>query len=202
MYHFAVRPETVFGAAKVQKGRRNMKYAQYFIMWFLAVVLLLLSIAGVKGCCSVRQTVNLTPAEDVDLTRYLGQWYEIARFDHWFERGMTHTKATYTMREDGGIRVVNAGLKDGEEKISVGRGKITDQSGLLRVSFFWPFYGDYRILWIDDDYRHVLVGGGNSDYLWILSRTPAIDASIKDVILAEAKHRGYDTRKLIWVEQK
>ena len=179
-----------------------MKYAQYIIMRFLAVVLLLLSITGVMGCCFVRQTVNLTPAENVDLTRYLGQWYEIARFDHWFERGMTHTKATYTMREDGGIRVVNAGLKDGEEKVSVGRGKITNQSGLLRVSFSWPFYGDYRILWIDDDYRHVLVGGGDSDYLWILARTPAIDTSIKDIILAEARHRGYDTRKLFWVEQK
>lgn len=73
--------------------------------------------------------------------------------------------------------------------------------GLLRVSFFWPFYGDYRILWLDADYQHVLVGGGDSDYLWILSRTTAVNPTVKRLILTEAKRRGYDADKLIWVEQ-
>ena len=114
---------------------------------------------------------------------------------------MTHTKATYTMREDGAIRVVNAGLKNGKEKTSVGKAKLTDRQGLLRVSFFWPFYGDYRILWLDDDYQYALVGGSDSDYLWILSRTSVINPTMKNLILTDAKRRGYDTNKLIWVEQ-
>ena len=172
-----------------------MKLAERFF------ALLIVSTAYLAGCQSARQSVNLTPVDRVDLPRYLGEWYEIARFDHWFERGMTHTKATYTMREDGAIRVVNAGLKNGKEKTSVGKAKLTDRQGLLRVSFFWPFYGDYRILWLDDDYRHVLVGGDNAGYLWILSRTPAIDHNVRNAILTEAKRRGYDTDKLIWVEQ-
>ena len=114
---------------------------------------------------------------------------------------MSHTKANYMMREDGDIQVVNSGLKDGKIKTSTGRAKCTDQQGLLRVSFFWPFFGDYRILWLDDDYQHALVGGGDSSYLWILSRMSTIDLSIKNSILAEARRRGYDTDKFIWVEQ-
>jgi lipocalin len=104
------------------------------------------------------------------------------------------------MRDDGCIQVVNTGLKDGKVKTSTGRAKLTNQQGLLRVSFFWPFYGDYRILWLDD-YQHALVGSGSSEYLWILSRTPTIDSSIKNIILTEARSRGYDTEKLTWVEQ-
>ena len=138
---------------------------------------------------------------EFDLNRYLGEWYEIARFDHWFERGMTHTKAIYAMRDDGDIQVVNSGLKGGKIKTSTGRAKATERQGLLRVSFFWPFYGDYRILWLDDDYQLALVGGGDFSYLWILSRTSTIDLSIKNSILSEARRRGYDTDNLIWVEQ-
>ena len=167
--------------------------------WVL--MLLIFSMVGFTGCRSTRQSVDLTPVTNVDLPRYLGQWYEIARLDHWFERGMSYTKANYAMREDGDIQVVNTGLKDGKIKTSIGRAKCTDQQGLLRVSFFRPFFGDYRILWLDDDYQHVLVGGGDSSYLWILSRTSTIDLSIKNSILAEARRRGYDTDKLIWVEQ-
>jgi lipocalin len=156
---------------------------------------------GLTGCRSTRQSVDLTPVTNVDLPRYLGQWYEIARFDHWFERGMSHTKANYAMREDGDIQVVNSGLKDGKIKTSTGKAKRTDQQGLLRVSFFWPFYGDYRILWLADDYQYALVGGSDSGYLWILSRKSTIDLSIKNSILSEARRRGYDTDNLIWVEQ-
>ena len=178
-----------------------MKRIRYFIVSRFAFALLISSMVGLTGCRSTRQSVDLTPVTNVDLPRYLGQWYEIARFDHWFERGMSHTKANYSMREDGDIQVVNSGLKDGKIKTSTGKAKRTDQQGLLRVSFFWPFFGDYRILWLDDDYQHALVGGGDSSYLWILSRTSTIDLSIKNSILAEARRRGYDTDKLIWVEQ-
>ena len=178
-----------------------MRCVRYSIVTRLASAMLVLSMAVFTGCRSTRQSVDLTPLANVDLPRYIGQWYEIARFDHWFERGMTHTKASYTMREDGDIQVVNSGLKDGKIKTSTGRAKCTDQHGLLRVSFFWPFYGDYRILWLDDDYQLALVGGGGSDYLWILSRTTAVNPTVKRLILTEAKRRGYDTDKLIWVEQ-
>jgi lipocalin len=172
-----------------------------FIVPRFASAMLILSLAVFSGCRSARQPVNLTPIDKVDLTRYLGQWYEIARFDHWFERGMTHTKAIYAMRDDGDIQVVNSGLKGGKIKTSTGRAKATDRQGLLRVSFFWPFYGDYRILWLDDDYQYALVGGSDSDYLWILSRTSVINPTMKNLILTDAKRRGYDTNKLIWVEQ-
>lgn len=178
-----------------------MKCVRYFIVSCWVLMFLISSMVGLTGCRSTRQSVDLTPVTNVDLPRYLGQWYEIARFDHWFERGMTHTKASYTMREDGDIQVVNTGLKDGKIKTSTGRAKRTDQHGLLRVSFFWPFYGDYRILWLDADYQHVLVGGDDSDYLWILSRTTAVNPTVKRLILTEAKRRGYDADKLIWVEQ-
>ena len=178
-----------------------MKCVRYFIVSFRVLMLLISSMVGLTGCRSTRQSVDLTPVTNVDLTRYLGQWYEIARFDHWFERGMSHTKANYAMREDGDIQVVNTGLKDGKIKTSTGKAKRTDQQGLLRVSFFWPFFGDYRILWLDDDYHHALVGGGDSSYLWILSRKSTIDLSIKNSIFSEARRRGYDTDKLIWVEQ-
>jgi lipocalin len=174
---------------------------RYFIVSSLAFMLLVLLIAVFTGCRSSRQPVDLTPLNNVDLPRYIGQWYEIARFDHWFERGMTHTKASYTMREDGDIQVVNTGLKDGKIKTSTGRAKRTDKHGLLRVSFFWPFYGDYRILWVDENYQCALVGGESSEYLWILSRTTAVNPTVKRLILTEAKRRGYDSDKLIWVEQ-
>ena len=178
-----------------------MKRVRYFIVLRFASALLILLMAVFTGCRSTRRPVDLTPVTNVDLPRYLGQWYEIARFDHWFERGMSHTKANYAMREDGDIQVVNTGLKDGKIKTSTGKAKRTDQQGLLRVSFFWPFYGDYRILWLDDDYQLALVGGDDSDYLWILSRTTAVNPTVKRLIISEAKRRGYDTDKLIWVEQ-
>ena len=178
-----------------------MKRVRYFIVLRFASALLILLMAVFTGCHSTRRPVDLTPVTNVDLPRYLGQWYEIARFDHWFERGMSHTKANYAMREDGDIQVVNTGLKDGKIKTSTGKAKRTDQQGLLRVSFFWPFYGDYRILWLDDDYQIALVGGGDSDYLWILSRTTALNPTVKRLILTEATRRGYDADKLIWVEQ-
>ena len=178
-----------------------MKRIRYFVVSRFAFALLISLMVGLTGCRSTRRPVDLTPIDNVDLTRYLGRWYEIARFDHWFERGMSHTKANYAMREDGDIQVVNTGLKDGKIKTSTGKAKRTDQQGLLRVSFFWPFFGDYRILWLDDDYQHALVGGGDFSYLWILSRTPAINEESKNIILTEAKRRGYDTEMLIWVEQ-
>ena len=156
---------------------------------------------ALAGCVSGPKVDN-TPVAALDLNRYLGEWYEIARFDHSFERGIVQAKANYTLNEDGTIKVVNSGVKDGKPKTAIGKGKMTDTPGLLRVSFFGPFYADYRVMLIDKEYTCALVGSGSADYLWILSRTPGLPETAKSELLAEAKRRGYDTGKLIWVEQK
>ncbi len=155
----------------------------------------------VAGCVS-KPMVDLTPVKAVLLSQYLGTWYEIARFDHWFERDMTHAKAFYEMREDGDIRVTNTGLKKGKERMATAIAKKTAIPGLLRVSFFRPFYGDYRILWLDSDYRYALVGGDDADFLWILAREQTISDEMREILLAEAKRRGYNTAHLIWVKQE
>lgn len=153
-----------------------------------------------SGCA--QKTVDNSTVPTLDQNRYLGEWYEIARFDHGFERGMEQTKALYTLREDGKIDVTNTGVKDGEPKVANGKAKTTDNPALLRVSFFGPFYSDYRVMLIDPDYQYVLVGSGSDKYLWILSRTPQLSETAKNELLSEASRRGYDTSKLIWVKQE
>ena len=151
------------------------------------------------GCS--KQTVDNSVVTDFDLNRFLGSWYEIARFDHNFERGMEQTKAMYVLRDDGKVDVLNTGIKDGKPSEAKGLAKLTGTAGLLRVSFWGPFYSDYRIMLLDNDYQYALVGSGSDDYLWILSRTPQISDETKTQILTEAQKRGYDTSKLIWVKQ-
>ena len=137
-----------------------------------------------------------------DPARFLGSWYEVARFDHFFERGMTHTKANYVIRDDGKIDVINTGIKNGKPKTAKGIAKLTDTPALLRVSFFGPFYSDYRIMLLDADYQYMLIGSGSDGYLWILSRTPRLSEEAKTELLSEARRRGYDTDRLIWVKQE
>ena len=151
--------------------------------------------------CNSAEIDNST-VKSVDLNRYLGSWYEIAKYDHVFERGLDYAMANYTLREDGKIDVLNTGIKDGRAKDAKGIAKTTNIPGLLKVSFFGPFYSDYRIMMLDTNYQYVLVGGSNDKYLWILSRTPQLDEATKALILAEADKRGYDTSKLIWVKQQ
>ncbi|MCQ2131620.1 MAG: lipocalin family protein [Bacteroidales bacterium] len=138
----------------------------------------------------------------LDLPRYMGTWYEIARFDHSFEKGLQFATAKYSMRPDGKVRVVNSGYKNGERKISEGKAKTTDTPGLLRVSFFGPFYSDYRVLMLTSNYDYALVGSRSKKYLWVLSRTPDMPLSILNSILDEAKARGYNTNRLIMVKQE
>ena len=148
-----------------------------------------------------RLTVENSVVKELDLNRFVGSWYEVARFDHFFERGLTHTKANYVIREDGRIDVINTGIKDGKPKTAKGKAKRTDIPSLFRVSFFGPFYSDYRVMLIDPDYQYALIGSGSDNYLWILSRTPQLTDQAKRILLNEAKRRGYDTSKLIWVRQ-
>lgn len=139
-----------------------------------------------------------------EISRYLGTWYEIAMFDHSFERGMDNVTAEYILRDDGKIAVFNSGWKNGKMKVTEGKAKQTDpifDPAALKVSFFLFFYSDYNILMLDDDYQVSLVGSDSPDYLWILSRTPILNDEVLDMILAEAELRGYDTTKLIWVNQ-
>lgn len=138
------------------------------------------------------------------LDKYLGKWYELARFDHRFEAGMTNVTAEYSIRADGKVRVLNSGWKDGKFKVAEGKARQPDplkDPSFLEVSFFLNFYSDYNILLLDEDYRYALVGSRSPKYLWILSRQPYMSDEVKDAILAEAVRLGYDTSELIWVDQ-
>ena len=141
---------------------------------------------------------------DFDLSRYLGTWYEIARFDHSFERGMNNVTAEYVLRDDGVVEVTNTGWKDGKWRVAKGKARQEDalnKPAQLEVSFFLFFYNDYNILMLDDDYQMALVGSKSPKYLWILSRTPQVDDYEVGAFLEEAERRGYNTGDLIWVEQ-
>lgn len=161
------------------------------------------------GLCATAmpQRVDNSTITSLDMNRYLGQWYEIARYDHSFERGLVGCMAEYSLRDDGKIKVLNSGhlnTLDGPYKESTGKAKQRKNgtAGQLQVSFFGPFYGDYDILELAPDYSYSVVGSSSPKYLWILSRTPHMSAATKDKILRNLRLRGYDTSKLIWVEQK
>ena len=148
----------------------------------------------------------LTTVASVDLKRYLGTWYEIARFDHSFERGCVGVTATYSENPDGTIRVVNRCRKQtlsGPEDVAEGTARVQDRSSnaKLAVTFFWPFEGDYWILDLDADYQWALIGEPSGRYLWILSRTPRIDDALRQTLLGKLQAMGYKTDALIWVEQ-
>ena len=170
--------------------RNKMKKLSFFVILITFLV-----------SCNDTLTVDNTPIEKFDINRYLGKWYEIARFDHRYERGVELPRTTYTLLEDGTISVINVGIKDGKLKEAKGIAELTDTPALLRVTFFRPFYDDYRILLLDKDYEYALVGSSSDNYLWVLSRTPKISEDTKGIILKEAQRRGYDTSKLIWVKQ-
>ena len=159
-------------------------------------------VVGLFGACDATNKVDTSTVKSVDLNRYLGSWYEIARFDHAFEREMDYAMAKYSLRDDGKIDVLNTGIKDGRAKDAKGIAKLTNTPGLFRVSFFGPFFGDYRIMMLGPDYQYALIGGSNENFLWILSRTPELDEATQALILAEADRRGYKTNRLIWVKQK
>lgn len=150
------------------------------------------------------KSVDSSPVSGFDLVRYLGTWYEIARYDHSFERGMDNTVAEYSMQDDGNVLVLNSGWKDEKYKVAEGKAKYpspAQKEGALKVSFFLFFYSEYNVMMIDEDYQISLVGSKSDKYLWILSRTPIADPDLITKVLAEAERRGYDTSKLIWVDQ-
>ncbi|MGC8865801.1 MAG: lipocalin family protein [Bacteroidales bacterium] len=147
-----------------------------------------------------------TVIQNFDIKRYLGTWYEIARYDHRFEKGLVGVTATYSLKEDGTLKVVNSGYKNslnGKRSEVVGKAKIPDPTvpARLKVSFFWFFYGDYFVLELDNEYQWAAVGSKSDKYLWILSRIPQMQDSVYDNLLKRLQRRGYDTSRLIKVPQ-
>jgi apolipoprotein D and lipocalin family protein len=156
------------------------------------------------GCAGIPEKVK--PVDNFKLERYLGNWYEIARLDHSFERGLTRVSANYSMRDDGGVRVLNRGYSEKENKWKQAEGKAYfvqgADKGYLKVSFFGPFYGSYIIFELDhENYRYSLVCGPDKSYLWILARDPEIKDDLKDTLIAKAAALGFDTSGLIFVDQ-
>lgn len=171
-------------------------------MKFICIPLLLLFISfNSQAMPSLDQTIKNT--FDFELEKYLGTWFEIARFDHSFERGLEAVTATYSLRDDGKIKVLNQGIRNGERSEAIGKAKLAslETPRNLKVSFFWIFYAPYNILEIDENYQAVLIGSKSSKYLWILSRTPQLDDDSYRMLLQKAEKRGYDISKLIKVKQ-
>ena len=157
------------------------------------------------GCVGIPDGVK--PVDHFDVKKYLGKWYEIARLDHSFERGMTRVTAEYSLRDDGGVQVVNRGYlaKGNAWKEAVGKAYFVrgPDQGFLKVSFFGPFYGAYVVFDLDrENYQHALVCGPNKSYLWILARAPEMTKDIKDRLTTRAAAMGFDTSKVIWVDQQ
>ncbi|SHE42602.1 apolipoprotein D and lipocalin family protein [Modicisalibacter ilicicola DSM 19980] len=155
------------------------------------------------GCTGIPEGTQAV--RDFELEPYLGRWYEIARLDHSFERGLDCVTAEYSRREDGGVKVINRGvnLEEGEPDVAEGKAYFVEDEdvGRFKVSFFGPFYGGYNILELDADYRHALIAGPNRDYLWILSRTPTLEDDVYQRLVARADELGFETDALIEVEQ-
>lgn len=161
-------------------------------------------LAGVLPIMACTKDFDNSTVAQFDLSRYLGKWYEIAKFDHSFEKGMDNAMAEYILQDDGTVFVMNTAWKDGNFNIAEGKAKYPDpvkQPGALKVSFFMFFYSDYNVMMVDENYTISLVGSKNENYLWILSRTPVPDPVLLQTVVDEAKVRGYDTSKLIWVDQ-
>ena len=161
-------------------------------------------VAAVIPLTACSKDFDNSTVKEFDLSRYLGVWYEIARYDHSFERGLDNTMAQYILQDDGTVVVLNTGWKNGKFKLAEGKAKYKDPTGdpgHLRVSFFLFFYSDYNVMMVDENYQISLVGSKAEKYLWILSRTPVPDPDLLRMVLDEAKQRGYDTSQLIWVDQ-
>ena len=157
-----------------------------------------------SGCVSIPDGIQ--PVSNFELNRYLGKWYEVARLDHSFERGLNQVSAEYILREDGGVSVTNRGFSTvaKEWKEALGKAYFVNEpnEGYLKVSFFGPFYGSYIIFELDkEDYQYAFISGPDKDYLWLLSRTPNIEPAVMEKFISMSKARGFDTSQLIVVEQ-
>jgi apolipoprotein D and lipocalin family protein len=155
------------------------------------------------GCATIPSGVEAVRGFDVG--RYQGRWYEIARLDHSFERGLSNVSATYTLRSDGGIDVLNKGFDErgGRWKEARGLAYFLEAStvGRLKVTFFWPFYGGYNVISLDNEnYSYALVCGPNRSYLWILAREKTLNSEVVNKLVKTARDSGFNVDGLIFVE--
>lgn len=170
-------------------------------------VILALILALTLAACATAPPEGVRPVTSFDINRYLGRWYEIARLDHSFERGMSDVSASYQLQDDGSVKVINRGYDAQRQawKEAIGRALFIGDSGTasLKVSFFGPFYGGYHVIALDQqDYRWALVSGPDRDYLWILARDKTLPAEVREQLVSQARTLGFATDKLIWVEQQ
>lgn len=169
---------------------------------FARVLMLTLGIFILNSCSSMPK--NAEPVKNFDLDRYLGTWYEVARFDFRFERNLDNTSARYSLNKDGHVIVLNSGYNVVKNKWTKAEGlakfRGDKKTAALKVSFFGPFYAGYNVVALDKDYQYALIAGNNLKYLWILSRTKTIPEDVKQQYLEVAKKIGYDTSKLLWIK--
>ncbi len=171
------------------------------------VVLLAMAVstlAALSGCLAIPEGVQ--PVSGFEVDRYMGTWYEVARLDHRFERGLSNVTASYSLQDDGTVRVVNRGfsLDDQEWDDAIGKASFVEATDLayLKVSFFGPFYGAYVVFELDqEDYQYAFVSGNTTSYLWLLSRTPTIDDALRARFIEKITTLGFDPQGLIWVDQ-
>lgn len=173
--------------------------------WLNAVLLGCLS--WLLTACSVAPPAGVTPVTGFEVRRYMGDWYEIARLDHSFERDMEDVSARYTLNDDGSVSVLNRGYdtRRGKWRSAEGRARFIGDSstGSLKVSFFGPFYGGYHIIALDrEQYRWALVAGPNRDYLWILARERTLPEPVRQQLVQQAQAAGFPVQQLIWVRQE
>lgn len=165
----------------------------------------LAAVAGLAlaSCSSIPK--GASAAAPFDANRYLGRWYEIARYDFAFEKGLDNTTATYSLKPDGSIRVENRGYDYAKgiwkKAIGTARFRGSRSTAELEVSFFGPFFAGYNVVMLDPEYRYALVAGSSTRYLWILSREKSAPAEVKEAYVAEAERLGYDIKSLVWVRQ-
>ncbi|NDL61455.1 outer membrane lipoprotein Blc [Acerihabitans arboris] len=155
--------------------------------------------------CSVSPPSGVKPVQNFNVNRYLGTWHEIARLDHRFERGLDHVTAHYSLRDDGGVNVINKGFSPAKQRWQQSNGKAyfldSPRQASLKVSFFGPFYGGYHVIELDAQYGYALVSGPNRDYLWILARGKTLPEATRAHLVDTARRQGFPVDHLIWVDQ-
>ena len=168
---------------------------------FFGVILLSLLFVA----CSTKQETDLKTVQKVDLQKYLGDWYEIARYEHPFQKDCKNVKANYSLRDDEKIQVVNSCTKMSTNEFKDAKAvaySVDETNSKLKVSFFRPFYGDYWILDLDKDYKYAIVGTPSKEYLWILSREKTMNNEVLNKLLEKITSMGFDKSKLTYTIQE
>lgn len=169
---------------------------------FIGAIVSLGVLALLSSCASIPK--NASPVQSFNINKYLGDWYEIARFDFRFEKDLDNVMAQYSLNDKMNVNVINSGYNFKKEKWVSAEGiakfRGDKNTAALKVSFFGPFYSGYNVIALDNNYKYALVAGKDLSYLWVLSREKSIPENIKSAYLKTAKDIGYDTSKLIWVK--